>query len=637
MRLIAGILQLDGRPATEDLLARMAAAMTPCGLQPSSAFRTEGPVGLLVLDFSDDPASLAERDGWIVAADLRLDRPVAPAAETDLLDAVERHGPDFPDRLDGDFGVALWNRKQLALWLGRDFIGARPLAWTWAAGRHFAFASLPKGLHGSGLASSAPDPVALAMKTCQTYFSGADSGFADIRYLEAGHSLHISPTDAGPPQPHRAYRPDPTRVGRWHGTPEQAATTLRTLIEEAVAARMPKAGPVACHLTGGLDSSAITVLAARDARRRHASGVLALSRATADAMGPAGLDERPLIADVLRQEPDIDHRYLVDDVAMPGGKSDPDWPCSAIGGSDDRIMEAAAAFGADRLLSGVGGDEGATYNGARPYLALLRSGRWLPLLRELGVRAKRADISLLRMIYRQLVSPVLPRGLGRKREGMFDDKAGVMRYLAPTVAERVRAGRLRPALHSNRAEDRVRAFADHHIPSRCTYYSILAARHGIAVSFPMLDRRVVDFILSLPLHRLLADGYARQPFRQAMLGILPERLRTTEAKVGLFDQRFLIYAERRPALLAELDRLEALELPSLSEMFDLDALRAGLERIPTPEEIADREARGLRIIGTSPWIAGLTIEALILARELADKASAEDDLDRGGSGVASTP
>ncbi|MFZ5707113.1 MAG: asparagine synthase-related protein [Pseudomonadota bacterium] len=636
MRLIAGILQLDGSSATEDMLALMAAAMTPSGLRPSRAHRIDGPAGLLILDFSDDQAALSERDGWIVAADLRLDRPTG-TIEDEVLRAIEDHGTDFPDRLDGDFGVALWDRTRQALWLGRDFIGARPLAWTWSAGRHFAFASLPKGLHASGLASPAPDLVGLATKASQTYFSGSDSGFADIRYLEAGHSLRISPADEGPPQPHRAYRPDPSQVGRWRGTPKQAAATLRTLIEEAVAARMPNSGPVACHLTGGLDSSAISVLAARAGRQRPGCGVFALSRATAEAIGPAGLDERPLIADVLRQEPGIDHLYVGDDVAMPGDKSDPDWPCSAIGGGDDRIMEAAAAFGADRLLSGVGGDEGATYNGARPYLALLRSGRWPSLLRELRARAKRADISLLRVAYRQLVSPVLPRGLRRKRAGMFDDKAGVMRYLAPTMAERVRTRRLRPTLHSNRAEDRVRAFADHHIPSRCTYYSIFAARHGIAVSFPMLDRRVVDFILSLPMHRLLADGYARQPFREAMRGILPERLRTTEAKVGLFDQRFMLYAERRSTLLAEVDRLQALALPILSEMFDLEALRAGLERIPTSDEIADRASRGTRIVGTSPWSTGFTIEALTLARELADRALVEDDRDKGASGVTSTP
>lgn len=617
MRLIAGILQLDGSSATEDMLARMATAMTPPGLRPSLACRVDGPAGLLILDFSNDQAALPERDGWLVAADLRLDRPTG-TVEDQLLRAIADHGADFPDRLDGDFGVALWDRRREELWLGRDFIGARPLAWTWAAGRHFAFASLPKGLHASGLASPALDLVGLATKASQTYFSGSDSGFADIRYLEAGHSLRISPADEGPPQPHRAYRPNPSQVGRWRGTPEQAAATLRTLIEEAVAARMPNSGPVACHLTGGLDSSAISVLAARAARQRLGGGVLALSRATAEAIGPAGLDERPLIADVLQQEPGIDHLYAVDDVAMPGGKSDPDWPCSAIGGGDDRMMEAAAAFGADRLLSGVGGDEGATYNGARPYLALLRSGRWPPLLRELRARAKRAGISLLRVAYRQLVSPVLPRSPRRKLASMFDDKAGVMRYLAPTMAERVRTRRLRPTLHSNRANDRVRAFADHHIPSRCTYYSILAARHGIAVSFPMLDRRVVDFILSLPLHHLLADGYARQPFREAMRGILPERVRTTEAKVGLFDQRFMVYAAQRPALLAEVDRLASLALPILSEIFDLDALRAAVEEIPTADEVTSLQSKGLRIVGPSPWATAFTVEALMLARELTD-------------------
>lgn len=114
-----------------------------------------------------------------------------------------------------------------------------------------------------------------------------------------------------------------------------------------------------------------------------------------------------------------------------------------------------------------------------------------------------------------------------------------------------------------------------------------------------------------------------------MRGILPERLRTTEAKVGLFDQRFLIYAERRSTLLSEIDRLRALALPILSEMLDLDALRAGLERIPTTADIAFRKTQGQRIVGASPWAIGFTIEALILAREIADRVTGLSCRDEG--------
>lgn len=609
MRLIAGILQLDGGAAAQASLSRMAAAMTPPGLQPALASRRDGPVGLLVLDFSGAPPPLIDRDGWIVAADARLDRPVGEP-EDDVLHALARHGRDFSDRLDGDFGVALWDRQRRELWLGRDFIGARPLAWSWKAGRHLAFASLPKGLHGSGIAASTHDPVALARKVIQTYFSGGDSGYADIRYLEAGHSLRIGVGDDAPPRVHRAYRPDPAQVGRWRGTPQQAAEQLRGLIEDAVSVRMPPTRPVACHLTGGLDSSSITVLAARHARL-NGNGLIALGIGS-EAYGPADLDERPMIAAVLAQEPDITFRCIRDAPFMPGLEQDPDWPGSIVGGSDDQIMADATAFGADRLLSGVGGDEGASYNGANLYLAALRAGRLPTLIRELWARAQVDQVSVVREVRGRLAAPLLAAAR-RTGRGVMDKHHGAIRFLAPAMAAQVEPGRLTPVLSSNRPADRVRAFADHHIPSRCTYYAVLAARHGLAVSFPMLDRRVVDFMLSLPVHLFLAEGYARQPFRRAMNGILPEQVRLSTSKVGLFDHRFRVYAEHRDTFLEMVDRLCAHQDPTLTNMFDLAAIRAGIESLPTVAEVAERTARGLRIVGQSPWVGPFALEALSLA------------------------
>lgn len=625
MRLIAGILHCGGAAAIEAELRRMAAAMTPPGLRPAIAVRLDGPAGLIVIDFSSEPAPLADRDGWIIAADLRLDRPFG-TPEAELLRAVECHGQDFPDRLDGDFGVALWNRQRQELWLGRDFIGVRPLSWTWQPERWFAFASLPKGLHGSGLASPTLDLVAQARKVTQTYFSGPDSGFEQIQYLQAGHSLCIRHGDDASPQPHRAYRPSASQVGRWQGTPEAAAATLQALVKEAVAVRIPQGRAVACHLTGGLDSSSITVLAARLVRQRG-QRLITLNVGTKVAYGPAEFDERPFIAEVLQQEPDITHRFVADVLPLPGMESDPDWPGSIVGGADDQIMAEAAAFGADRLLSGVGGDEGATYNGANLYVAVLRSGRLWTVVRELMARAKVDSVPLLRTVYGRLARPILAAMLQQYRKnGMFDQRRGAVRYLAQAMVKRVIPGRLQPVLHSNRAADRVRAFSDHHIPSRCTYYSILAARHGVSVSFPMLDRRIVDFILSLPVHFFLSEGYGRQPFRRAMHGILPEPIRLANRKVGLFDHRFVLYAQHRDSLLGYVDQLRSQSLPALDDMFDLNEIRAGIETLPTTAEIGERTANGGRIIGDSPWITVFALEALFLARQIAYASGSTDNV-----------
>lgn len=625
MRLICGILRLDRVAAGDGELDAMAAAMTHAGLAPLVEKRLDGPLGLAVLDFAGTGGGLIERDGWIVAADARLDRPGPDVA---MIDAVRLHGADFPDRIDGDFAAALWRPDRRELMLGRDFIGVRPLAWTWSAGRWFAFASLPRGLHRSGLATAAVDPVALGAKLAQVYFSGADSGFADIAYLQAGHSLTARPGDTTSPRPHRAYRPDPAMVGRWRGTPDEAAGTLRRLVEQAVAVRLPAVGAVACHLSGGLDSSAITVLAAR-AMRRRGSRVLALSMTTPSALGPAELDERPFIAEVLAQERDVSHALIHDVLTMPGLRQDPDWPGSIIGGHDDLMAAAAAGFGADRILSGAGGDEGATYNGANLYARLLREGHLRILSRELPARARNDGESLTRAIRSRLISPLLPallRRLLRGRRGWprpLDLRHGLGRYLNPVLADRVARRRMPPVLQQNSPAERVLALAEHHIPSRCTYYAIAAARHGVAVSFPLLDRRVVDFMLSLPVSMFLADGQSRQPFRRAMIGILPDPVRLAREKVGLGDDWFVRYADRKAELLAVAETLRAAPPPLVAEIFDLDAIRSGLELLPEPEQALRfvRTRRGVSAGGSPPWLAFAAVQCLTVAWGLSGAAA----------------
>ena len=84
MRLICGILHLDGANASEDLLRAMAAQMDVPRLRPSLSLWRDGPVGLAVLDFSarGGPApALPETAASIIAADVRLDEPVALARE----------------------------------------------------------------------------------------------------------------------------------------------------------------------------------------------------------------------------------------------------------------------------------------------------------------------------------------------------------------------------------------------------------------------------------------------------------------------------------------------------------------------------------------------------------------------------
>lgn len=592
MRLICGLVRLDGAPADGATLDPMISAMTPRDLAPRIARRTEGPAALAVLDFGlhGPPPQIAvdAASGTWLAADLRLDRPRDLATALDLpagtahdalaLAAVARWGRDTPDRLDGDFAIAAWDPSRQRLLCARDIMGVRPLCYSHIEGCAFVFASLPEGVHGGGIERRL-DMLAIGQLAADHYLSGPLTGFEGIAWLEAGHSLNVSRDGF---QLHRAWRPDPARVGTWRGTAREAAAELRKRVKDAVRARLPATGPVASHLSGGVDSSSVAVIAARqlrqDGRQLHAFSMLARPVA-----GVSMLDERPYVEAVLAQEPDIvwsaAHMPLPDELAA----IDPDLPIS--GGSlapDDRICAAARAAGADMLLSGAGGDETATYSGPAIYAALFRQCHWRTLHAELASRAAREGRSLPGTVGRRLVAPLLPAWLRQARRHLLGLPAPVapdrLRFLSSAFRAKVEAAMpIEPPVR-NRPADRIAALTDSYIIDRGTRWAQIGARHGIAFSFPLLDRRIIDFVLSLPITRFVSDGLARQPYRTAMSGILPELIRTRESKFVPFPDAPLTLAAAKPALLKQAEAVR--RVPTVAAHFDLDRIAAAIADLP---------------------------------------------------------
>jgi asparagine synthase (glutamine-hydrolysing) len=611
MRLICGVVRLDNDPVSAATLAAMVAAMTPAGLAPRLQQRVEGSAALAVLDFTQ-PASADGTDGLkpgpdgtSLAADLRLDRPSELAAllglpgsteaEALALAAFRRWDEDLPDRLDGDAALAFWTPATRRLVLTRDIMGVRPLCWAHQPGQWFAFASLPKGLHGSGVVAPQPDPVALGGLLADHYHSGPATGFQDIFWLDAGHSLIVSPEGL---RHHRAWRPDPAHVGTWRGSPEVAAETLRRLIVQAVECRLPPAGPVAAHLSGGLDSSAVAVIAARAlrplGRRLHTWSHLPRR--------PEGMtvnDDGVYVDAVLAQEPDIAWtaahwgRFDASDVA------EPDFPVSGPQVTlDDGICAAAADAGAAMLLSGAGGDEAATYNGVALHLALFRQGRWAHLWAELPQWARVEGWSLRKTVLHRLFLPLAPEWLitlQRRLRGKAPiGKPGFgLHLLAPALVPAVQAARPPVRPWRNRPQDRVEMLTESYLVGRATRWAILGARHGIAFSFPLADRRILDYVLSLPLERFAEGGYVRQPFRNAMKGILPETIRLRRDKFSAFPDQPLNLAAAKPNLLAE---IAALRQTPAATILDLDVVAGIASAIPEgaeSERIAQENGRGV--------------------------------------------
>ncbi len=287
---IAGIFNLNGnqdQPPNRDDLLPMIRALHHRGpddvgmyLDPDVAL---GHARLSIIDLEGGKQPIANEDGSIQVVfngeifnylELRqvlLGRGHRFATQSDtevIVHLYEDHGLDFVHHLNGQFAIALWDRRARRLVLARDRVGIRPLFYTLAGGR-LCFASEVKALFTQPRVERRLDLRALA--EAFTFWSPLPPGtlFAGVRTLPPGHLLTLD-CGAG-----AGSEPVVTRYWDWSFPAiadmdprgmDECAEELNVLLIDAVRLQLRADVPVGAYLSGGLDSSIIAALI-----RRHTS------------------------------------------------------------------------------------------------------------------------------------------------------------------------------------------------------------------------------------------------------------------------------------------------------------------------------------------------------------------------------
>lgn len=171
-------------------------------------------------------------------------------------------GPAFLHDLNGFFALAIHDAEADTLFLARDRFGVKPLLWSEVYGR-FLFASELRAVLALG-AEREQDTVSARQYMAYHNIPAPYTVFTGIRKLLPGHSMTVSPNGI--------------REERWYDvvaaskavpvspTPEK---TLFGLLESAVQLRLIADVPVGAFLSGGVDSSIVSALAARHHGHLH--------------------------------------------------------------------------------------------------------------------------------------------------------------------------------------------------------------------------------------------------------------------------------------------------------------------------------------------------------------------------------
>ena len=276
---IFGYFSRSSETLAPTIVAAMGAAIVHRGPDDAGIFQTVGVAlgnqRLSIIDIagghqpfvSDDGAIVVVQNGEIfnhveLAAELE-GTPYACRSHSDtevLLRLYEQNGIDFLSKLNGMFAIAIFDRREQALYLVRDRIGVKPF-YVSDDGDKVVFGSEIKAMAPALGGLPAVDQEALHHFLTFNYFPAPYTFREGVRHLMPGHAMRIDRDGAATWRWWDLSRQAPV-LGR---SEESWIEEFNAILDDAVRIRMRADVPFGAFLSGGVDSSTIVGLMSRHA------------------------------------------------------------------------------------------------------------------------------------------------------------------------------------------------------------------------------------------------------------------------------------------------------------------------------------------------------------------------------------
>jgi asparagine synthase (glutamine-hydrolysing) len=586
---ICGVVQIEGPPRTvvaQHVLERMTNAIRHRGPDDSGFHVAPGiALGVRRLSIVDvvgghQPVSSEDGAVWAIQnGELYNHEAVRDTLEgaghrfqsrcdTDILPHLYEHvGDALPEWLRGKFAVAVWDDRRRRALLARDRLGVKPLYYA-VAGDLVVFASELKSLLASQLVSTDLDHEAIDAYLTFGFFPGPRTPLAAVSKLEPGSRLVI---DGG------------IRAERYWEYPlpapdeslalDEAAALLEAELEDAVRSRLMSDVPLGAMLSGGLDSSVVVAMMARN----MAEPVKTFSVGFEEAGEDNELSDARLVANALG----ADHHELLlsmADNAVPVEElvwalDEPVADLSALG---FMALSELAARHVTVALAGQGADELFGGYSRHRRAAAIATARSLPRpLVEAGGRALGVAGGRYARLGRALTAPGAASRQLALRTPYLDDRLREELVREPllrtsetalgVVAEHARGLNGGPLEASLYLDARLGLVDD-----MLHYFDRVSMAHSLEVRVPFLDHRVVELAARIPPRMKVRRGTGKFLLRQVARGLVPDSV-LDKPKVGFMNSG--VGGWLRAQLGGDVSRYVLRDRPAVGEWLDPAGLR----------------------------------------------------------------
>jgi asparagine synthase (glutamine-hydrolysing) len=453
--------------------------------------------------------------------------------DTEVLPHLYEHaGSGFPKHLRGKFGLAVWDARERRAVLARDRLGVKPLYYA-QSGDLLVFGSELKSVLASGLVDTTLDYEALDAYLTFGFVPAPRTPLAAVSKLLPGHLLVVD-SDGVRVERYWAYPPPAPDVPPL--SEQEYADGLLERLEESVRSRLMSDVPLGAMLSGGLDSSLIVALMARNMGEPVKTFSIGFAEDDANELADARY-----VADLFSTDHhELELSYTDDTVDLEDLVWHLDEPLAELSALGFYALSQLASNHVTVALSGQGADE--LVAGYERYRSAAVAQRWRRLPRS------------LRLVGEALLArgPYRLRRLGRIVSAGTDvDRILALHAQSEPLVLEARGAGVPTGVRLERARDlvssRLAGYSGASLPAllyldaqlslvddMLHYFDRASMAHSLEVRVPFLDHELVEYCARIPDDLKVKGLTTKHILKRAAHGILPERI-VKRRKIGFFN------------------------------------------------------------------------------------------------------
>ncbi len=556
---IVGIINKNNQKADCNVLRKMASVIHHRG-PDEEGILVDGPVGLFhkrlsIIDLSTGQQPMTFGDYTIIFngeiynyVELREEliakgHHFQTTSDTEvILHLYAEYGNDFVNELNGMFAFIIYNKRSHVIYIARDHFGIKPLYW-YHDDEKILFGSEIKAILAHPEIEAEPDTGNLYEYLTFQFVMGEGTMFRNIFSIQPGNYMTFD-LNSNKINSVKYWTPN-FKIDQFH-TEEYFISELKKILHETISQQLRSDVKVGTYLSGGIDSSLVTIMASKilDKPIKSFSGAfkegpefneLEYARAAAEAAKAELFEVFPTEQGFIDLLPKLIY-HLDEPVAGPG--LFPQYIVSKLASNHVKV-----------ILGGQGGDE--IFGGYARYMVAYLEQAIKGAIFESNEEGE--HIVSLSSILPNLPSlrQYLPMMKSFWNDGAFEPMD--RRYYNLINRMGATAKYLHPDFTNGRCDEKIFAkfsacFNDPDTQSyfnKMTHFDMFGSLPGLlqvedrvsmSVSIesrvPLLDRRIVDLISRMPAAMKFKGGEMKYLLKRTIRDVMPEKIMNRKDKMG---------------------------------------------------------------------------------------------------------